>query len=316
MVTSHDPRAREPGVYWPSWRAPPAAARPSRPRPAVGGTPATAGGHPPRHAWARDPGPHRQDGGPAPTPAIPAGTRSNIRSRTSLREWRSRGREVQYRRTPALAAVLRRSVEDLGALRMLRPGPSGPRCGRRPVRPGSWRCSDATRCSRRGCCFPWTSGLAIGTLHTLAAHQGATIDPATEEEPGRILHEMRFGPASLVARRREHLLRHGRRDAAVRHAPRRAAALGARHARSRRPAAARRPRPGVDRAIRRPPTATASSSTTGRPTEARQPGVERLLGRNHLRRRAHRARSHRPRGGAGLRLRRLRRPCPLRPRTR
>jgi glycogen debranching enzyme len=34
---------------------------------------------------------------------------------------------------------------------------------------------------------------AIGTLRVLAALQGARVDPETEEEPGKILHEMRYG---------------------------------------------------------------------------------------------------------------------------
>jgi glycogen debranching enzyme len=38
--------------------------------------------------------------------------------------------------------------------------------------------------------------LALGVLETLARFQGTKTDPATEEEPGRILHEMRFGAAS------------------------------------------------------------------------------------------------------------------------
>src|SRR5688500_6144046 len=47
--------------------------------------------------------------------------------------------------------------------------------------------------------LPLDHRLALGTLRTLAEHQGAKIDPATEEEPGRILHEMRFGPAASLA---------------------------------------------------------------------------------------------------------------------
>ena len=35
--------------------------------------------------------------------------------------------------------------------------------------------------------------LALGTLQALARHQGKTVDPLSEEEPGRILHELRFG---------------------------------------------------------------------------------------------------------------------------
>ena len=41
--------------------------------------------------------------------------------------------------------------------------------------------------------------LALGTLQTLARFQGTKIDPVTEEEPGRILHEMRFGETASLA---------------------------------------------------------------------------------------------------------------------
>jgi glycogen debranching enzyme len=47
--------------------------------------------------------------------------------------------------------------------------------------------------------LPLDERLAVGTLQTLAAHQGTTVDPVTEEQPGRILHEMRFGPAATLA---------------------------------------------------------------------------------------------------------------------
>src|SRR5262245_44111090 len=42
-------------------------------------------------------------------------------------------------------------------------------------------------------------GLALGTLQTLARFQGREVDPRTEEEPGRILHEMRFGETASLA---------------------------------------------------------------------------------------------------------------------
>jgi glycogen debranching enzyme len=41
--------------------------------------------------------------------------------------------------------------------------------------------------------------LAVGTLRQLASLQGQRSDPRTEEEPGRILHELRHGPASAHA---------------------------------------------------------------------------------------------------------------------
>ncbi|MDG9710828.1 amylo-alpha-1,6-glucosidase [Streptomyces sp. DH10] len=39
--------------------------------------------------------------------------------------------------------------------------------------------------------LPLGTGLAAGTLRTLARRQGAVTDPATEEQPGKILHEVR-----------------------------------------------------------------------------------------------------------------------------
>ncbi len=41
--------------------------------------------------------------------------------------------------------------------------------------------------------------LALGTLQTLARFQGEEEDPLTEEEPGRILHEMRFGETAELS---------------------------------------------------------------------------------------------------------------------
>jgi glycogen debranching enzyme len=41
--------------------------------------------------------------------------------------------------------------------------------------------------------------LALGTLQTLARFQGKDVDARTEEEPGRILHEMRFGETASLA---------------------------------------------------------------------------------------------------------------------
>lgn len=41
--------------------------------------------------------------------------------------------------------------------------------------------------------LPVDSSLALGTLQTLAERQGRRINPQTEEEPGKILHEVRLG---------------------------------------------------------------------------------------------------------------------------
>ncbi len=44
--------------------------------------------------------------------------------------------------------------------------------------------------------LPFDPDLARGTLRTLARRQGAVEDPVTEEQPGRIVHEVRFGTAA------------------------------------------------------------------------------------------------------------------------
>lgn len=38
--------------------------------------------------------------------------------------------------------------------------------------------------------------LALGTLQTLADRQGTVVDPVSEEEPGKILHELRLDVSS------------------------------------------------------------------------------------------------------------------------
>jgi glycogen debranching enzyme len=113
-----------------------------------------------------------------------------------LRKWRRRG--PQFRTAdPGLAAVLDRSIEDLGALRIF--DPAHPR---RPVVAAGapWFMALFGRDSllTAWMLLPWDAGLAAGTLQTLAAWQGTEVDAASEEEPGRILHEVRFGPASAV----------------------------------------------------------------------------------------------------------------------
>lgn len=116
---------------------------------------------------------------------------------TRLRDWRRHGPEVSTA-DPTLAAVLARSVEDLGALRIF--DPEHPQ--RAVVAAGApWFMALFGRDSllTSWMVLPLDASLAIGTLQTLAEHQGRTVDPASEEQPGRILHEIRFGPASGFA---------------------------------------------------------------------------------------------------------------------
>ena len=47
--------------------------------------------------------------------------------------------------------------------------------------------------------LPVDPTLALGTLQTLARYQGSREDPLTEEQPGRILHEVRLGAEGALA---------------------------------------------------------------------------------------------------------------------
>jgi glycogen debranching enzyme len=114
-----------------------------------------------------------------------------------LRKWRRRGPQVRTA-DPNLTTVLNRSIEDLGALRIF-----DPEHPRRPVVAAGapWFMALFGRDSllTAWMLLPWEAGLAAGTLQTLATWQGNAVDLPSEEEPGRILHEVRFGPASAVA---------------------------------------------------------------------------------------------------------------------
>ena len=91
-----------------------------------------------------------------------------------------------------LGEVVSRSVEDLGALRMF--DPDAP--DRTLIAAGApWF---MTLFGRDSILASWMAlavdpQLAHGVLQTLAHFQGRDVDRETEEEPGRILHEVRFG---------------------------------------------------------------------------------------------------------------------------
>ncbi|MDI3315292.1 MAG: glycogen debranching N-terminal domain-containing protein [Mycobacterium sp.] len=93
----------------------------------------------------------------------------------------------------ALARVLRRTESDLGALLM--------RGGSDDTRPfvaagAPWFMTLFGRDSllTAWMALPLDVGLSIGTLQRLARLQGRRVDPMTEEQPGRIMHELRHGP--------------------------------------------------------------------------------------------------------------------------
>lgn len=96
---------------------------------------------------------------------------------------------------PLLASVLERTESDLGALQIH----DDARGGRPFVAAGApWFMTLFGRDSllTAWMALPMDVGLAVGTLQQLAEMQGQRVDPMTEEEPGRIMHEMRRGPAS------------------------------------------------------------------------------------------------------------------------
>lgn len=108
-----------------------------------------------------------------------------------MASWRATTPQVTTS-SPALRTVLHRSVLDLGALRIADPD----RPGSEVVAAGApWFMAlfgrDALLTSWMA--LPFDPGLAAGTLRTLATHQGRRSDPMSEEEPGRILHEVRLG---------------------------------------------------------------------------------------------------------------------------
>jgi glycogen debranching enzyme len=97
-----------------------------------------------------------------------------------------------------LQRVLVRSGEDLGALRIF--DPDYPE--RAVVAAGApWF---MTLFGRDSLLTSWFAllvdpDLALGVLQTLARFQGSKVDPRNDEEPGRILHEMRFGEAASLS---------------------------------------------------------------------------------------------------------------------
>ena len=107
-----------------------------------------------------------------------------------LQAWRQANTRIDVDAS-ALAGVLRRTETDLGALQI-----PHPRTGRPFVAAGApWFMTLFGRDSllTAWSVLPLDLNLALGTLQTLAASQGRAVDLVTEEEPGRILHELRSG---------------------------------------------------------------------------------------------------------------------------
>ncbi|GAB13048.1 hypothetical protein ARGLB_035_00120 [Arthrobacter globiformis NBRC 12137] len=98
----------------------------------------------------------------------------------------------------SLERTLRRSYDDLGSLRI--EDPAHPE--RNVVAAGApWFMALFGRDSLWASimALPVDPSLAIGTIQTLADRQGSAVNPRTEEEPGKILHEVRLGVSSGLA---------------------------------------------------------------------------------------------------------------------
>ncbi|MFE4835989.1 glycogen debranching N-terminal domain-containing protein [Arthrobacter sp. NPDC056691] len=98
----------------------------------------------------------------------------------------------------SIERTLRRSYDDLGALRI--EDPNHPE--RVVVAAGApWFMTlfgrDSLWASEMA--LPVDPSLALGTLQTLADRQGRVVDPMSEEEPGKILHEVRLDVSSALA---------------------------------------------------------------------------------------------------------------------
>ncbi|KRE76018.1 amylo-alpha-1,6-glucosidase [Arthrobacter sp. Soil762] len=98
----------------------------------------------------------------------------------------------------SIERTLRRSYDDLGALRI--EDPNHP--DRVVVAAGApWFMTlfgrDSLLASQMA--LPVDPSLALGTLQTLADRQGNVVDPMSEEEPGKILHEVRLDVSSGLA---------------------------------------------------------------------------------------------------------------------
>ena len=116
-----------------------------------------------------------------------------------LDAWLSRA-PVLHASDPALVRTYRASLSDLGALRMrpdLANGATLPAAGLPWFMALFGRDSLITSFQA----LPYLPRLAATTLHALAARQAQVRDDFHEQEPGKILHELRFGELTALGQR-------------------------------------------------------------------------------------------------------------------
>ena len=132
-------------------------------------------------------------GPPPPSFVHPEGDGLSLRDRRR-QEWVAKIPRL-HMGNQSIERTLRRSYDDLGALRI--EDPIHPE--RVVVAAGApWFMTlfgrDSLWASEMS--MPVDPSLALGTLQTLADRQGSVVDPVSEEEPGKILHEVRLDVSS------------------------------------------------------------------------------------------------------------------------
>ncbi|MCC3763505.1 hypothetical protein K3N28_10505 [Glycomyces sp. TRM65418] len=149
---------------------------------------------PPRGQWSAEIVAEPVVAGQRITPGFERGEHiDSSEAARKLRAWRQESTPIEVD-DPATAKVLSRTETDLGALQI-----ADPRTGTPFVAAGApWFMTLFGRDSllTAWMTLPLDLGLAVGTLQNLAATQGTKVEPTSEEEPGRILHELRLGPES------------------------------------------------------------------------------------------------------------------------
>jgi glycogen debranching enzyme len=138
----------------------------------------------------RDPGARRQ---------VEASARSPLQMRRDLDRWTASAPRLECDSDP-LKATYRRSLVDLAALRfspLIAGGRSLPAAGLPWFMTMFGRDSIFTSLQA----LPFTSELAATTLRALGDWQGVGLDDFRDEDPGRILHEMRYGEMTAFEER-------------------------------------------------------------------------------------------------------------------
>lgn len=156
---------------------------------------------PPHGEWSTDlrivPQMNRADGRPIMSSQQAGARRRDLRE--DLREWSRRAPRVECDWEP-LKATYHRSIVDLAALRF-----SPVIAGRKslPAAGLPWFMTmfgrDSIFTSLQA--LPFVPELAETTLRVLGQWQGCRVDDFRDEDPGRILHEMRYGELSAFEER-------------------------------------------------------------------------------------------------------------------